>query len=139
MGGGGEDRTPNKANQPKSPWLSPLCLRDLAAGGLLLGGAVLTMAWSLGQLGGVCRPFAGDRGGAPVHGLVCDCISAVWIEVWLGVSAREEVSNPKSSDFRSKIPIISHLRFPSSFSFQTVFCASERSDLLASVPLEVPI
>ena len=30
-GGVGEDRTPNKANQPKSPWLSPLCLRDLAA------------------------------------------------------------------------------------------------------------
>lgn len=29
----------------------------------------------------------------PVHGLLHDGIAAVWFEVWLGVIAREEVSN----------------------------------------------
>ncbi|KAM3273993.1 hypothetical protein ACQJBY_043268 [Aegilops geniculata] len=44
-----------------------------------------------------------------VQGLLRDGSTVVWIEIWFGVSARGEVSNPNSSDLRFKIPISFHL------------------------------
>jgi hypothetical protein len=45
---------------------------------------ILTELWQV---------FTAARQRVPVDGMLHDGIAAVWIEVWLGVIAREEVSN----------------------------------------------
>ncbi|KAM3311418.1 hypothetical protein ACQJBY_031845 [Aegilops geniculata] len=54
----------------------------------------------------------------------------VWIEVWLGASARDEVRNPKSDAISSKFSINFHLRFTlPCYSSIALSCSSQIASL----------